>query len=61
MAELTGLNKTQIDAVVTFVETNGLSDETVQLLRQQFSGCHFTYCMDDDVHFSKAYAERAGF
>ncbi len=61
MVDQAGLNKTQIDEVVAFVEANGLSDETVQSLRQQFSGCHFTYCMDDDVHFAKAYAERAGF
>lgn len=61
MAEQTGLNKAQIDEVVAFVDANGLSDETVQLLRQRFNGCHFTYCMDDDVFFSKAYVERAGF
>lgn len=61
MSEKSGLNSEQINAVVAFVETNGLSDDTVRQLREQYAGCHFTYCMDDDVHFPKAYIERAGF
>ncbi len=61
MADKTGLNREQIDEVVAFVEANGLSDSTVSLLRARFAGCHFTYCMDDDVHFSKAYAQRPQF
>jgi hypothetical protein len=61
MSQTTGLNAQQIDEVVAFIENQGLSDETVLQLRQRYSGCHFTYCMDDDVHFSKAYIERPGF
>ena len=26
-----------------------LSDDTVSLLRRDFPGIHFTYCMDDDI------------
>ncbi len=61
MVEQQGLNKTQIDTIIAFVEQQGLSDATVQQLRENYGECHFTYCMDDDVHFPKAFIERARF
>lgn len=61
MSEKAGLNQEQINAVVSFVESHGLNDDTVRKLREQYAGCHFTYCMDDDVHFPKAFIERDGF
>jgi hypothetical protein len=61
VGEQQGLNRAQIDAIVALVEQQGLSETTVQKLRDQYAGCHFTYCMDDDVHFPKAFIERAHF
>ena len=54
-----GLNRSQIDEVVAYVDAHGLSDTTLNYLRQQFSGCHFTYCMDDDAFFQGLYAAPA--
>ncbi len=61
MSETIGLNAEQVNEVVAFVESQGLSDETIQQLRQRYAGCHFTYCMDDAVHFTKAFIERPDF
>ncbi|MAR89776.1 MAG: DUF6129 family protein [Pseudomonadota bacterium] len=51
------INRQSLQAILDHVELKGLSEQTIGELRQQFSGCHFTYCMDDDVLFSKAYRE----
>ncbi|MBF0472077.1 MAG: hypothetical protein HQL48_11980 [Gammaproteobacteria bacterium] len=31
------------------IHAQPLSETTVMRLRQHYSDCHFTYCMDDDV------------
>jgi hypothetical protein len=51
----------KLDQVFALVDEQGLSEQTIALLRQQFAGCHFTWCMDDDVIYPKAYAERPGY
>ncbi len=61
MQAKSGLTKAEIEAVIVFVEQHGLSDSTVEQLRSSYRACHFTYCADDDVHFSKAYMERPSF
>lgn len=61
MQAKSGLTRAEIDEVIAFVEQHGLSDSTVQQLRSRYMACHFTYCADDDVHFSKAYVERSSF
>lgn len=50
-----------LDAVLTTTEKEGLDESLISKFREQYKGIHFTYCMDDDVHYPKAYAERAGF
>jgi len=51
------INRHALQTILDIVEQKGLSEQTLVELRTQFPDCHFTYCMDDDVHFSKAYAE----
>jgi hypothetical protein len=51
------INRHALQSILDFVEQKGLSEATLVELRTQFPDCHFTYCMDDDVIFSKAYAE----
>ncbi len=55
------INRHQLSAVLDFVEQQGICEETVAELRKNYPECHFTYCMDDDVHFPKAYEERGTF
>lgn len=51
------INRHSLKAILEFVDQKGLSEQTLVELRTEFPDCHFTYCMDDDVIFSKAYAE----
>lgn len=51
------INRHSLQAILDFVEQNGLTEQTLVELRTQFPGNHFTYCMDDDVVYSKAYFE----
>ncbi len=55
------INREILGKVLALVESKGLSDDTISLLRSSFPGCHFTYCMDDDVVYSQAYIERDDF
>jgi len=50
-----------VDRVIEVVNAQGLSEATVSTLREQFSGTHFTYCMDDDIGDARAYRECGGF
>ncbi|GAB1257722.1 DUF6129 family protein [Aurantivibrio plasticivorans] len=50
-----------IDDVVAFVEKQGLSEATMQKVREEHSDAHFTYCSDDDVNMGKAFRECEGF
>jgi len=51
----------QTDAITKKVISDGLSEETLMLLRQNHPDIHFTYCMDDDIHVGKPVVERDGF
>lgn len=51
----------KLDDVFALVESQGLSEQTISLLRKNFPGCHFTWCMDDDVIYPRAYTERPGY
>lgn len=51
------MDSAQLEQALALVEQQGLSEQTIRLLREQFPGCHFTWCMDDDVHFAHCYRE----
>lgn len=55
------INRHQLQAVLDFVEQQGLSEQTIRELRDSYPGCHFTYCMDDDINSGRPYEERPGF
>lgn len=55
------INAQQIQAIVDYVEQKGLSEAVISELRGSFPGCHFTYCMDDDVTYPRPYLERGTF
>ena len=38
-----------LDAIISVVEQQGLSETLIGQLRDQYSDYHFTYCMDDDM------------
>lgn len=52
---------TELDAIVQWVEQNGLSEQVVVQLREQFPGTHFTYCLDDDINSARPVAQRDTF
>ncbi|MCK9638075.1 MAG: DUF6129 family protein [Methylobacter tundripaludum] len=39
----------QVNAIAAKIETMGVDEATVSVLRQQYQPIHFTYCMDDDL------------
>ena len=49
-----------IDSVIEFAEANGLSEDSVSQLRQQYD-YHFTYCFEDDMDAAEPAAECQGF
>jgi len=51
------INRHSLQSILDYVDQKGLSEQTLTELRDQFQDCHFTYCMEDDVIYSKAYAE----
>lgn len=55
------ISRHQLQAVVDFVEQQGLSEMTIAELKKSYPGCHFTYCMDDDVNYPKPYQECKSF
>lgn len=50
-----------LEQIAVTVEQQGLSEATLQALRHNWQGVHFTYCLDDDVHYPKPYAAYRGF
>ena len=54
------IEQPHIDSVISYVEANGLSDEVVSQLRQQYD-YHFTYCMEDDMDAAEPAIERDAF
>jgi hypothetical protein len=55
------LNAATISLIAGEIESAGLSEQTLGLLRAGHPDIHFTYCMDDDVGVHEPYATRAGF
>jgi hypothetical protein len=51
----------QVNAIVAKIETLGVDESTVSVLRQQFQPLHFTYCMDDDLPNNAPIIEKAAF
>lgn len=43
------ITEQQCQAIADFCRQNGVDDNTVSQLRQDYPGIHFTYCMDDDL------------
>ncbi len=39
----------QLNEIAQILETSGVNETTVSILRPQFQPLHFTYCMDDDL------------
>lgn len=55
------VNAEQLQSIAAYVEQHGASEETVLTLRSLYEGCHFTYCLDDDIGNARAYLERGDF
>lgn len=55
------LNTQQIESIADFVQQQGASEETIAALRANYDGCHFTYCIDDDMGAAKPYMEKESF
>lgn len=55
------VNPQQIETIADYVAANGVSEGTIAALRANYEGCHFTYCMDDDISAARAYLARPGF
>ena len=47
------MNPQDILAMTEFVEQQGLSEQTLSQLRDQYEGHHFTWCMEDDINVGK--------
>jgi hypothetical protein len=43
------IEQATIDAIVARVESGEIDEACVSKLRSEFSGLHFTWCMDDDI------------
>lgn len=55
------IQQQDLDAIVSLVEQQGLSESVITGLRDQYSDYHFTYCMDDDMDAYTPALERDGF
>lgn len=55
------MNSHDILTMSEFVEQQGLNEQTLSQLRDQYAGHHFTWCMEDDIHVGKPYLERSLF
>jgi hypothetical protein len=51
----------QVNSIVEKIETLGVDEATVSLLREQYQPIHFTYCMDDDIPNNKPVIENKDF
>lgn len=51
----------QLQVMADYVERQGLNEQTLSRLRARYTGLHFTWCMDDDIHFRFPVIERDGF
>ena len=50
-----------IEKIIGFVESKGLSDLVISDLRSQYDNYHFTYCMEDDMDAHTPAIERQSF
>ena len=51
----------RIEQVTRIVERAGLSDQTLQALREAFTDLHLTYCLDDDIGAGRPVRRGDGF
>ena len=51
----------QLNEIAQVLETSGVNDATVSLLRPQYQPIHFTYCNDDDLPNNNPVLERPDF
>ncbi len=49
------------EQVANKIEEIGVSEETIQQLRQHYPNLHFTYCLDDDIGRINPVLERSLF
>jgi uncharacterized protein DUF6129 len=50
-----------LSQIAARIETAGVDESTVNLLRQEFSDLHFTYCSEDDIPNNEAIVEKTNF
>lgn len=50
-----------VETIIQYVETVGLSDQALAELRSRYADYHFTYCMDDDMDAHTPAIERSQF
>lgn len=43
------LNESMINEVTAKVQALGTTEQTIAMLREQYQGCHFTLCFEDDI------------
>ncbi|PIQ34258.1 MAG: hypothetical protein COS35_08440 [Zetaproteobacteria bacterium CG02_land_8_20_14_3_00_50_9] len=55
------IEQSTIDAIVSRLEANELDEACISQLRAEFSGLHFTWCMDDDIGSEVPLVERERF
>ena len=55
------MNAMQLAQISHYLENSGINEASVAALRTQFSGCHFTFCMDDDIVAAKPVLQRPSF
>jgi len=50
-----------IQSMCDLVDQQGLSEQLIGNLRDQYPGKHFTWCSEDDINVGKPYLERPGY
>lgn len=55
------ISQSQLIEIGDFVAAQSSAADLTAVLRNQFSGIHFTCCMDDDVYSATAVLEREKF
>ena len=55
------IETSHVNAVIDFVHSKGLSEQSVIELRRQFSEYHFTWCMEDDMDNAAPAIEQGAF
>ncbi|WP_075185649.1 DUF6129 family protein [Teredinibacter haidensis] len=55
------IEQTELDMVVAHIHANGLSDNILPAIREEFPGRYFTYCTEDDIHAGKPVVEEDAF